>query len=239
MGGSPVSGIRVFEGDVPEGGFPFYSWYVGEGDEGGKNREPRQYFFACVTDDALYVSRPLESSAKRIAESNRLQQEQPADVFRTGQTFYFRPIGEVRCSKAGDRLELVREDGHVVLAIDDVYVRQCRKIFDDIRRRRAPHQPVEEGSLSIHYSLVPPWGATSTALSTGFLFSWMAYDAVPGKQFHGRHADTNEKLNNLLVQLTFSGVVAISAIVIGLCTAWLIYRWINPVPADVVRLERR
>jgi len=204
-----VSEICVFEGKVPEDGFPFYAWYVGKDDD---KKNSRQYFFACVTDEAFYLSRPLESSAKRIAESNRLQQEQPVDVFRTGQTVYFQAIGEVRCSKSGDRLELVREDGQSVLGIDDGYSQQCRKMFDDIRRRRAPRMPVEEGGLSAWHSLGPPLGATGAALVVGFRMSEPAFKAR---------------------------TVAFWGVAVGVCLGWLVYRWFNPVSCDVVRLERR
>jgi hypothetical protein len=220
---------------VPSGGFPYYAWYAPTADD--SFQEGKKYFFACVTDEAFYLSPPLESMAQRMTESSRLQFEHPDRVFQIGRTIPFREIAEVRCCKSGNYLELVGADGRVTVQIEEMLSQQSRKIFDDIRRRRAPRTPVEQGPLSTAHSLSGPFWIGGGALMLGGCLSWMASDAAAGQPPQGRRSLVGELLHKLGGLLSYPWVASITAVIVGACLMWFIYRWINPVKGDIVRLR--
>jgi hypothetical protein len=121
--------------------------------------------------------------------------------------------------------------------IEGMLSQQCRKLFDDIRRRRAPRTPVEQGPLSTAHSLSGPFWIGGGALMLGGCLSWMASDAAAGQPFQGRRGLVSELLHKLGGMLSYPWVASVTATIVGACLMWFIYRWINPVKGDIVRLR--
>ena len=160
---------------------------------------------------------------------------EPSFVFRKNAVAIpLDKISELRCSDQAALLEIIH--GGDMFTIADK--RQARAIFEALRSKIAANVPIEQGAVSVKNSALPWLFTTLTVAAFGAFYIAESFEAVPGREFHGRSALWRSMTNEVMLWLGTTGTIAVVVALVAGMSAFTFYRYITPQRADVVAVPR-